>query len=43
MEKRPVNRNQAIPANNQTTEVAQPSKGSLDFPPPAVDPDVWAA
>jgi hypothetical protein len=38
MEKCPVNRNQAIPANNQTPEVTQPSKGSLDFPPPAIAP-----
>ncbi len=36
MEKRSVDRNQAIPAHNQAPEVAQPSKGSLDFPPPAV-------
>jgi hypothetical protein len=42
MEKRAIDRNQAIPAHDQSPEVAEPGKGALDFPPPAISPQLSA-
>lgn len=40
MEKRAIGRNQAIPAHGQAAEIADPGKGALDFPPPAISPQL---
>jgi hypothetical protein len=42
MEKRAIDRNQAVPANYQSPEITEPGKGALDFPPPAISPQLSA-
>jgi hypothetical protein len=42
MEKCAIDCNQAIPANHQSTEITQPSEGTLDFPPASVAPQLSA-
>ena len=42
MEKRAIDRNQAIPAHDQSPEITEPGEGALDFPPPAISPQLSA-
>ena len=42
MKKGAIDRNQAIPAHDQSPEIAEPGKGALDFPPPAISPQLSA-